>query len=189
MNIKLRTRISLAATQYKAGQLKFSQVSTDKGELYWDEAGEAAVGQEVYMLDEDAVPVLPADGDYETETRILTVEAGVITEIQEKESTSSEVEKVIEQEETPMEEPVNEYVSRAEYDALVAEVASLVAIIREIAGDVNSVDENFKKLDSKFSEAIKTSVSVPAQERLEQEESKPETYKDKQISKLNEKFK
>lgn len=161
MNIKLRTRLTLAQIQYSKGSMKFAQVATDKGELYWDEDGEVKVGSEVYQMDAEGNPVLPADGDYETETRILTVEAGVVTEIQEKESRSNEVENEME------EQPVAEYVSVAEFNALKEQFIALAELVKDLAGEVDVVDEGFKKLDEKFEAVTKTSVKMPAQEMIE----------------------
>lgn len=63
--------------------LSLSQTTTDKGTLIAE--SELAVGVEVFIEDENGEMVNPENGEYETETQIIVVEDGKVTEIKEKE--------------------------------------------------------------------------------------------------------
>lgn len=74
---------------------KFAEVVTDKATLIYD--GELVEGVEV-SVENEAGEILPAeDGEYKTETQVITVEGGKVTKIED-----------IEVEEEPTEEPKTE---------------------------------------------------------------------------------
>lgn len=65
---------------------KFSTVNTDKGQL--TATDEIAEGVEVYIKDETSGEFIAApDGDYETETQLITVKDGKVEKIEDKEVT------------------------------------------------------------------------------------------------------
>ena len=75
--------------------MKFAEIVTDKATLTYD--GELAEGVEVFVEKEGEF-VAPEDGEYKTETQVITVEGGKVTKIED-----------IEVEEEPTtEEPVEE---------------------------------------------------------------------------------
>ena len=74
--------------------MKFAEIVTDKGTLTYD--GELAEGVEVFVEQEGEF-VAPEDGEYKTETQVITVEGGKVTKIED-----------IEVEEEPTEEPTTE---------------------------------------------------------------------------------
>lgn len=74
---------------------KFAEVVTDKATLIYD--GELVEGVEV-SVENEAGEIVPAeDGEYKTETQVITVEGGKVTKIED-----------IEVEEEPTEEPTTE---------------------------------------------------------------------------------
>ena len=74
--------------------MKFAEIVTDKGTLTYD--GELTEGVEVFVEKEGEF-VAPEDGEYKTETQVITVEGGKVTKIED-----------IEVEEEPTEEPTTE---------------------------------------------------------------------------------
>lgn len=74
--------------------MKFAEIVTDKATLTYD--GELTEGVEVFVEKEGEF-VAPEDGEYKTETQVITVEGGKVTKIED-----------IEVEEEPTEEPKTE---------------------------------------------------------------------------------
>ena len=68
--------------------LSLSQTTTDKGTLIAE--SELSVGVEVFIEDENGEIVNPENGEYETETQIIVVEDGKVTEIKEKEEKNED---------------------------------------------------------------------------------------------------
>ena len=83
---------------------KFSTVDTDKGQL--TATDEIAEGVEVYIKDETSGEFIAApDGDYETETQLITVKDGKVEKIEAKNAESNEAKEVTEE---PATETMNE---------------------------------------------------------------------------------
>lgn len=76
--------------------MKFAEIVTDKATLTYD--GELTEGVEVFVEKEGEF-VAPEDGEYKTETQVITIEGGKVTKIED-----IEVEE--EEKEEPVEEPV-----------------------------------------------------------------------------------
>lgn len=96
--------------------LALAKVTTNKGILSYD-GDELEVGVAVYIVDEEGNESKPEDGDYETDTQVIKIEDGRVTEINEIEKVDEpgepqeEVEASAEEpkeEEAPAEEPVEE---------------------------------------------------------------------------------
>ena len=64
--------------------LALKETETDKGRLISE--GELAEGTEVFVEDEKGELVPPADGEYATESQIIVVAEGRVTEIKEKDA-------------------------------------------------------------------------------------------------------
>lgn len=64
---------------------KFGAVTTDRGPLEWDGDADLAVDDRVYVVDEDGNRTDAPTGEYSTETQIIVVEDGTVTEIRDKE--------------------------------------------------------------------------------------------------------
>ena len=82
--------------------MKFAEIETDKGTLTYD--SELVEGTEVYIQDENGEFVAPEDGEYKTETQVITVEGGKVTKIEEIEVEEIEVEE--EPKDEPVEKPI-----------------------------------------------------------------------------------
>lgn len=61
-------------------------VTTDKGVLAWDSDEELAVGDSVYIEDEEGNRNPVEDGEYRTEDKVIVVEKSVVTEVRDLET-------------------------------------------------------------------------------------------------------
>lgn len=159
MNLKQRARLKLA----KMLNIKFEEVKTETAELLID--GEVEVGVEVFMYDDEGNLTIPADGEYKYEDSILVIEGGIITEIKGTEPQPEE-----EPVETEMEAEEGNELARIE--ALEAQVATLVDIIKEITGAVDEVSEDVEEvakevenIDTEFKKVAGKSVKNPIEKR------------------------
>jgi len=64
---------------------KFGAVTTDRGPLEWDGDADLAVNDRVFVVDEEGNRSDAPSGEYTTDTQVIVVEDGVVTEIREKE--------------------------------------------------------------------------------------------------------
>jgi len=64
--------------------MNLAEVETDKAKLIIE--GEAEVGKEVFVEDENGELVAPEDGEYVASENILVIADGKITEVREKEA-------------------------------------------------------------------------------------------------------
>lgn len=99
--------------------LALAKVTTNKGILSYD-GDELEVGVAVYIVDEEGNESKPEDGDYETDTQVIKVEDGKVTEINEIEKVDEPGEPQEEVEasaEEPKEEPESEVEAQKEVPA------------------------------------------------------------------------
>lgn len=133
---KLRDALEALKVNLKSLLVKFEQVSTDKGILSFDE-DELAEGIEVFVLAEDGTKTKPEDGDYSTETQVITVKDGKI-------ETIADIEKPVEDENTDSAstESASTEVSAelAASDARETKFSKIKAIFSE------SYDEKYRKI-------------------------------------------
>lgn len=151
---------------FKKMLVKFASVETDKGTLYY--ADELAVGVDVFVDNENVEA--PADGEYETEDKVIVVADGKVTEIRDKEveepetpetPAEEEVEAEEETPETPAEEPVEEpeanpYEERiAALEGKVAELEAAIAELKDALAKVveqpqsEPIEEEFENVKNK----------------------------------------
>ena len=102
-NIKKTNHMSKIKDALKRLLLEFNNLSTDKAELYWEEDSELMVGYKVFVEDEAGNKVPAEDGEYISDENKITVEGGVVTEIEAKETDDAP-----KAEEKPAEEPAQE---------------------------------------------------------------------------------
>lgn len=138
---------------------KFSTVETDKGTL--TSAEDLAEGVEVYVLDEETNDYVPApDGDYETETHIITVKDGKVKTIAEKEAPSEEEELTVTigaEEEAPIEEaPATD-----EHDAEIEELKNKITELEGLLQDRDAVIEELTAKLKEAEDAAKAPVEEP----------------------------
>lgn len=133
---KLRGALEALKVNLKSLLVEFEQVSTDKGILSFDE-DELAEGIEVFVLAEDGTKNKPEDGDYSTETQVITVKDGKI-------ETIADIEKPVEDENTDSAstESASTEVSAelAASDARETKFSKIKAIFSE------SYDEKYRKI-------------------------------------------
>lgn len=89
--------------------LEFNSLSTNIADLYWEEDSELMVGYKVFVEDADGNKVPAADGEYISDENKITVEGGVVTEIEAKEADEApKAEEETPAQEEPKEEPMAE---------------------------------------------------------------------------------
>ena len=147
--------------------LNLAEIETDKAKLIID--GEAEVGKEVFVEDENGELVAPEDGEYVAEARILIIADGKIAEINKKEAEpepeeapEEQPEEVEQEEEQPEQEPEQEPEEAPAEDERDAEIARLQAQIEELNNIIAEKDEEIGKLKA----VLEKSDAEPAEEQL-----------------------
>ena len=84
--LKSLLRAENARQSNNARPEKFGAVTTDRGPLEWDGDADLAVGDRVYVVDEEGNRSDAPSGEYATDTQVIVVEDGAVTEIREKEA-------------------------------------------------------------------------------------------------------
>lgn len=138
---------------------KFVSIPYADGNLICD--GELEVGKELFIEDADG-NLSPAEGEYETDDKIIRVEKGIISEIlekeEEKESAGTEEEEQNFEDETKSESKDNGSVDEdkdKKIAELEAKVAELEAKIAELTSSMNFVKEELAKPVENFSSSKK----------------------------------
>lgn len=123
--------------------LKLASVDTDKGQLIYE--GELAVDIEVFIESNGEI-VVPEDGEYTTEDKVLIVSDGKITEIRNKEElvqedTQQTEDQITEQEKkiTELEKIISE--KDKEIEDLKAKLADKESELKEKDEQLNMSDE------------------------------------------------
>ena len=137
--------------------LRFGMVETTEGALHYE--GELAVGTEVFTEDAEGNMIPAADGEYTTDTQVIVVADGKISEIKDKENAEEEptpAEEPVEEpmaEEEPTEEPVNETPNYDEaINTLLAAVEELAAQVEALTADVEEIKKEMTpNIEDEFS--------------------------------------
>ena len=154
--------------------LNLAEIETDKAKLIID--GEAEVGKEVFVEDENGELVAPEDGEYEAETQILVIADGKIAEINEKEQEGGEAPEAEQPEEAPVESEQAEEQPEAEEapeaDPKDEEIAKLQAQIEELNNIIAEKDEEIGKLKAE----LEKSDAEPAEEQLKSQKTETKSW-------------
>lgn len=145
-------------------KLELGSISTNKGELYFD--GDVwDVDTEVFSMDNEGNYVLPEDGDYTVGNQVITVIAGVITEIKEPSSINEDGENL---EDIPEDIDGEVQVSEEEFRDLAVAVNELVAVIESVVEEnaelkkmVKLQKKNIDNVNVKLSKLSKESNGTP----------------------------
>ena len=137
----------------------FSEVKTIDGiVLQYD--GELAEGTPLFVLDEEGNQIPAPEGEYQVELegiKIVNVDVnGVVTAIEDV---------AVEEEPMSEEEPVNEMMSKQEFDAIIQQV-------------ITDTDARITALETKFAELLEVKESKFKDERKKVELSKELTVKE-----------
>lgn len=170
--INKKSNMSKIKEMLKAILMEFNNLSTDKAELYWEEDSELMVGYKVFVNDADGNRVPAEDGEYISDENKITVEGGVVTEIESREEREPEQEnneteqemaeeEVPQETETPAEEPAQE--ENQEPDR-VAELENRVA---ELEGKVAELNNTVADLINKIAEIASTPAATPVIDEFE----------------------
>lgn len=154
--------------------LSLAEVETDKAKLIIE--GEAEVGKEVFIEDENGELVAPEDGEYVAEKQILVIADGKIAEINEKEEVDDNQPAPEAKEEAPAEvaqaeeeQPEEEAQPEDEKDA---EIAKLQAQIEELNNIIAEKDEEIGKLKAE----LEKSDAEPAEEQLKSQKTENKSW-------------
>lgn len=154
--------------------LSLAEVETDKAKLIIE--GEAEVGKEVFIEDENGELVAPEDGEYVAEKQILVIIDGKIAEINEKEEVDDNQPAPEAEEEAPAEvaqaeeeQPEEEAQPEDERDA---EIARLQAQIEELNNIIAEKDEEIGKLKAE----LEKSDAEPAEEQLKSQKTENKSW-------------
>lgn len=110
--------------------LQLAQTDTDKGVLITE--GDLIEGAEVFIEDENGELIPASDGDYETDSQIITVVDGKVTEIKDKEKEEEVPAEVPATEEEVTEEPKQEEsLSKQKFDAVKAKFEASYQEVQE----------------------------------------------------------
>lgn len=138
---------------------KFVSIPYADGNLICD--GELEVGKELFIEDANG-NLSPAEGEYETDDKIIRVEKGIISEIlekeEEKQDAGTEEQKQNLEDETKSESKDNASVDEdkdKKIAELEAKVAELEAKIAELTSSMNFVKEELAKPVENFSSSKK----------------------------------
>lgn len=148
--------------------LNLAEIETDKAKLIID--GEAEVGKEVFVEDENGELIAPEDGEYVAESQILVIADGKIAEINEKEEAKPEEapeeapEEVEQEEEQPEEAPENQEPVEDDKDKRIAELEAQIAELNNIIAEK---DEEIGKLKAE----LEKSDAAPAEEQLKSQKN------------------
>lgn len=149
--------------------LNLAEIDTDKAKLIID--GEAEVGKEVFVEDENGELIAPEDGEYVAETQILVIADGKIAEINEKEQEGGEAPEAEQPAEAPVESEQAEEQPEAEEapeaDPKDEEIAKLQAQIEELNNIIAEKDEEIGKLKAE----LEKSDAEPAEEQLKSQKN------------------
>lgn len=153
--------------------LNLAEIETDKAKLVID--GEAEVGKEVFVEDENGELIAPEDGEYVAESRVLIIADGKIAEINEKEAEQEPEEAPEEQpEEVEQEEqePENQPEEAPAEDEKDAEIARLQAQIEELNNIIAEKDEEIGRLKAE----LEKSDAEPAEEQLKSQKEENKSW-------------
>lgn len=137
----------------------FQEVSTDKGIMAFDSDNDLPIqGEPVWMVDEKGERFEAENGDYTTaDGHVIKVEAGKVTEVQEKELMEAQeepetVESVEETIQEPEPEQVEEPEAQVEMEVQVEETVEEVQEADEWQEKFEEAQARIKELEGKLSE-------------------------------------
>ena len=139
-------------TKFIKSLMKFGEITTDKGNLYFGE-DEIAVGIEVFVNGEnEEEKVVAEDGEYALEDgRIIVVKDGKVDEIREKEAEEPVEETPAEPEveaEEVVEEPVVEEPAAPETDVNEERIANLEIKVADLEKQIADLVERLTKIET-----------------------------------------
>lgn len=152
-------------------EMQVKEISTDKGVLLYD-ADELVEGVEVFIKEGEDLIAAP-DGEYKTETDVITVAEGKITVIAPIETQEEVVEEVAAAEvvEEPAAEPAEttEVEETVSMEQLKTQVDDLVKAITEITNTLTALQGAYDELVEKVNKL----ETEPAAEPIENETEEP----------------
>lgn len=125
--------------------MKFAEVATDRGVLVSD--ADLEIGVEVQLINADGEAVPAEDGEYKTETDVITVEGGKVTAIAPIEAEEAPADEVEAAEEAPA-EPTEEAPAE-DVEALKARIAELEALVAEKDAKIEELTAEVENLKNK----------------------------------------
>lgn len=152
---KLRPMTMLKLKALDLAQTEYLDIQTDKGELFFVDAYEPADGVEVFMLDEDGARVMPEDGDYTWENKVLVVRNGVIESIRDVEDNNNNED----MSKKRLQKLETEVVTPSDLNEVIDAVNELIELVDDLVPEeVPTMIEELKATKQKLS-AVEVSLS------------------------------
>lgn len=159
--------------RYLFAVLKFGQVHTDNGTVYWVGEDDLKIGDELFMEDENGDRIKVEDGTYTTDNGTkITVEGGLVTDIEEPVVTEYRKVTKLEgetEEETPVEDIVEEVIDEVEetIEEVVEEKIEEVVeetITRDLEAEIDALKEELQAIKETLAEVLQTPAAEPVEE-------------------------
>lgn len=167
----MKFRTKLAIKMAKQTEMKLESISTDNGLLHY--VDELVVGVDVWVEDADGNAMLPDDGNYTSDGKVIVVENGVVVDIKESEEivdieNKDSIEQEIDPNDVPTEEQ-GEVVSVEKFN-------DLVEVVKELTQEVNDLEEEVLAVTTELKAALslsKTKFIPPVEVEVESTGNKP----------------
>ena len=166
--------------------MEFNSLSTNIADLYWEEDTELMVGYKVFVEDESGNKVPAADGEYISDENKITVEGGVVTEIEAKEAEPEKKEETPaepeEKKEETMEEPAEQPAEQPEEKPAEEPKDDNAEKVAELEKRVADLEAKIAELETKLAEIATAPAAAPVVDEFENIK-KRETTGDKKLDK------
>lgn len=170
-NKKTKNIMSKIKDALKRLLMEFNNLSTDKAELYWEEDSELMVGYKVFVEDESGNKVPAADGEYISDENKITVEGGVVTEIEAKEAEPEKKEETPaepeEKKEETMEQPTEQPAEEPKEQPVEEPKDDNAEKVAELENRVADLENKIADLEAKLAEIATAPAAPPVIDEFE----------------------
>lgn len=147
--------------------MEFNTLSTETAELYWEEDSELMVGYKVFVEDESGNKVPAADGEYISDENKITVEGGVVTEIEAKEAEPEKREETPAEPEEKKEETMEQPAEQPEEQPAEQPEDDNAEKVAELENRVADLENKIADLEAKLAEIATTPAAQPVIDEFE----------------------
>ena len=151
--------------------MEFNTLSTETAELYWEEDSELMVGYKVFVEDESGNKVPAADGEYISDENKITVEDGVVTEIEAKEAEPEKKEETPaepeEKKEETMEQPAEQPEEKPAEQPAEEPKDDNAEKVAELENRVADLENKIADLEAKLAEIATAPAAQPVIDEFE----------------------
>lgn len=170
-NKKTKNIMSKIKDALKRLLMEFNTLSTETAELYWEEDSELMVGYKVFVEDESGNKVPAADGEYISDENKITVEGGVVTEIEAKEAEPEKREETPaepeEKKEETMEQPAEQPEEKPAEQPAEEPKDDNAEKVAELENRVADLENKIADLEAKLAEIATAPAAQPVIDEFE----------------------